>query len=72
MLNLSASRASFGNVAPKVIPGIDVFTSPVALRMFDGASIFGSNVSNCEGPPCIKRKITDLSRTAAFRVFASA
>ena len=61
MLNLSASRASFSNVPPNVTPGIVVLISPVALRISRAASIFGSKVSNCDGPPCMKRKITDLS-----------
>ena len=46
MENLSLSFESLLNVGPKVIPGIRVGISPVALRMFDGAFILGSNVSN--------------------------
>src|SRR5436190_2018068 len=59
----SARSASFGNVVPKVTPGIAVLISPVALRISAGAVILGSNVSNWLGPPWQKRNTTDLSVT---------
>src|SRR5262245_43715348 len=55
-----ACRDNFVNVLPKVMPGRLVFTSPVELRISAGAVIFGSNVSNWLGPPCMNRKMTDF------------
>ena len=52
-----ARAASFSNVEPKNTPGIEVGISPVTLQALAGLPIIGSNVSNCDGPPCMKRKI---------------
>jgi hypothetical protein len=49
--SLWARAASLGNVPPKATPGRAVRTSPVTLRMFDGAVILGTNVSIWLGPP---------------------
>ena len=49
-----------GTSRRRLRPGRLVATSPVALRMPSGRSIFGSNVSNWLGPPCRNRKMTDL------------
>src|ERR1700730_18054679 len=62
MLNLSVIVASLGKVPPKLTPACLVYTSPVLLRISEGADIFGSKNSMCEGPPCKKRNTTDLSR----------
>jgi hypothetical protein len=60
---LWARLASFVKVGPKVMPGMDVATSPVTLRIPSGAVILGSKVSIWLGPPCIIRKMTDLPVT---------
>src|SRR5579862_1389257 len=57
--DLCASFARSGNVEPYVTPGSDVWTSPVTLRIPDGAPILGSNVSVWGGPPCMNRNTTD-------------
>ena len=63
MANRWACCAILGKVAPKLTPGIEVFTAPVTLRRGSGASMFGSKVSIWLGPPHRNRKTTDLSRT---------
>src|SRR6185436_8419496 len=57
---LWASFASWGKAAPYVTPGSDVLISPETLRISEGAPILGSKSSIWGGPPCMKRKTTDL------------
>ena len=55
IVSLWAKRASRGIVSPNKMLGIAVRQMPVTVRMSDGASGFGSKVSNWLGPPCWKR-----------------
>jgi len=64
----------FENVPPNVTPGIFVCTSPVMLRISDGAVIFGSKNSMCDGPPlrntrmqCFARRAASISAEASMR-----
>ena len=60
---MSVIAASLGNVPPKVMPGSFVCTSPVMLRISDGAVILGSKNSMCDGPPCRNSRTTERSLT---------
>ncbi len=70
--NRFAHLASCGNDAPNVMPLSDVATSPVTVRILSGTFILGSNVSSCDGPPNMYRKITDLPVVIGFFPPASA
>ena len=59
--NFEATVVSDGPLPLGEPSGSFVGTSPVELRISAGALIFGSNVSVWLGPPCRKRKMTDLS-----------
>jgi hypothetical protein len=50
----------------------DLVTNLEGEKILEGASIFGSNVSNCDGPPCMKRKMTERSLRGSFRPPAAA
>jgi len=71
-LKRSARAASRWKVEPNTTPGIAVRTTPVWLWTFDGPVVFGSNVSYCDGPPCMNRKTTERSfRRWGATVFAA-
>ena len=70
--NRFARLASCGNDEPNVMPGNDVATSPVTVRILSGTFILGSNVSSCDGPPNMYRQMTDLPVVIGFLPAASA
>src|SRR5262249_4843993 len=62
---LSATCAISGHTPPISTPLRLVFTAPTALRYSAGASIFGSKVSTCVGPPPSHSQTTEVFLVAA-------